>query len=134
MRYYDQTLELSLQVLNCPGPTLLGRDWLHKLKLNWSELFTVNQVSTLTLQSVLDNHKGIFEDKLGTVNVSDVHLHVKKDATPHFYRPRSVPYSMREKIETELYTRGCSRKVLPSQYSLQIGLHRSSLSSRKMEP
>ena len=100
--YYDQTLELSLQVLNCPGPTLLGRDWLHKLKLNWSELFTVNQVSTLTLQSVLDNHKGIFEDKLGTVNVSDVHLHVKKDAIPHFYRPRSVPYSMREKIETEL--------------------------------
>ena len=121
--YYDQTLELSLQVLNCPGPTLLGRDWLHKLKLNWSELFTVNQVSTLTLQSVLDNHKGIFEDKLGTVNVSDVHLHVKKDATPHFYRPRSVPYSMREKIETELQrlqSQGVIDPVLSSDWAAPI--------------
>ena len=29
-------------------------------------------------------------------------LHLKQDAKPHYHRPRSVPYSLRQKVETEL--------------------------------
>ena len=121
--YVDQTFELSLQVVTCQGPTLLGRDWLRKLNLNWSELFRINRMSTLTLQSVLEKNKEVFDDKLGRVNTAEVHLHLKPDATPHFYRPRPVPYSMREKIETELQrmeAQGVIEPVLSSDWAAPI--------------
>ena len=36
-----QNVELSLIVVNGQGPSLLGRDWMDKLKLNWQEVHQV---------------------------------------------------------------------------------------------
>ena len=35
VEYEGQKASLRLQIIAGDGPTLLGRDWLHKLKLNW---------------------------------------------------------------------------------------------------
>ena len=78
-------------------------------------------MSTLTLQSVLEKHKEVFDDKLGRVNTAEVHLHLKPDATPHFYRPRPVPYSMREKIETELQRMEAQGVIEPVLSSDSLG-------------
>ncbi len=39
--YDAQKLTLPLQVVPTDGPTLMGRDWLEKLKLNWQEIHNV---------------------------------------------------------------------------------------------
>ena len=42
VEYDDQKMRLSLLVVTGNGPSLLGRDWLKQLKLNWGELFNLN--------------------------------------------------------------------------------------------
>ena len=83
------------------GPSLLGRDWLSKIRLNWAELYHTQQ-SALTLQDILDKHQTVFSSELGMVREATAKLHVDPQARPKFYRPRSVPYAMREKVDVEL--------------------------------
>jgi len=48
--YQGQTAELPLVIVEGAGPTLLGRDWLSYIRLNWREIHHVHSAS---LQSVL---------------------------------------------------------------------------------
>ena len=82
------------------GLSLLGRDWLQHIRLDWKSL---HQVRTLpTLAHLLDHHKAIFCDELGTVKCTSAKLHVDPQSCPRFYKPRPVPYAMRDKIEQEI--------------------------------
>ena len=83
------------------GPSLLGRDWLSKIKLNWEELHHIDQTK-LTLEAVLDKRSKVFRDELGMVRGVTAKLHIDPQARPKFYRPRSVPYAMKDKVEQEL--------------------------------
>ena len=38
VKYQDQTVDLSLTIVDETGPTLLGRDWLQKIKLKWENI------------------------------------------------------------------------------------------------
>ena len=49
----SQVLTLPLLVVPGQGPSLLGRNWLHKLQLDWSNIFTLQ---TSSLQSILDRY------------------------------------------------------------------------------
>ena len=60
--YKEQKLSMPLLVVAGNGPSLLGRDWLAQLKLDWQELYQVNQ-SQHTLQAILDKHKAVFKDE-----------------------------------------------------------------------
>ena len=53
VEYGDQSKELRLLVVHGNGPSLLGRDWLHHLKLNWKELFQVRKLPSQSLQQIL---------------------------------------------------------------------------------
>ena len=55
-----------------------------------------------SLQEVLNDHADVFKEELGTLQGVEVPVRVKSEAQPHFYRPRPVPYSMRQKVENEL--------------------------------
>lgn len=44
----------------------------------------------------------MFRDELGTLKGMTVKLHVDPEATPRFFKPRSVPYAMKGKVEEEL--------------------------------
>ena len=60
-----QREQLELLVVDYDGPSLFGKDWLTKLKLDWCQL---NQVrATDGLQRVLNSHKNVFDDELGKV-------------------------------------------------------------------
>jgi len=54
---------MPLLVVAGEGPSLLGRDWLAKLKLYWQELNQIHQQSDL--QTILDNHSAVFKEELG---------------------------------------------------------------------
>ena len=38
VKYEAQQVVISIQVVQGSGPTLLGRDWLKHIQLNWKEL------------------------------------------------------------------------------------------------
>ena len=57
---------LPLLVIEGDGPSLMERDWQHKIKLDWQELYHT-QVSQPSLQPVLDKHKEVFNNELGTL-------------------------------------------------------------------
>ena len=82
--YKQQSEQLSLQVLQKEGPTLLGRNWLRYLVLDWKQLKIVRQQTSDALQKVLDNYSEVFQDELGSIHGVKVQLHLKQDAKPHY--------------------------------------------------
>ena len=55
-----------------------------------------------SLNSVLDEHKALFEDGLGTIEPYRATLQLKPDATPKFHKPRPVPLAIRGAIGQDL--------------------------------
>ena len=80
VQYGDQFAKLVLVVVEGSGPSLLGRSWLKYLWLDWSQIAQVHATRLKTLNSVLDQHKALFEDGLGTIEPYQATLHVKPDA------------------------------------------------------
>ena len=62
--YGHQHLTLPLLVTKGNGPSLLGRDWLSQLKLNWRE---INTLMGVKLDEILAQHKEVFQESLGTL-------------------------------------------------------------------
>ena len=54
---------MSLLVVAGEGPSLLGRDWLMELQLDWCELYLIHQ--SLSLQDILNKHEPVFREELG---------------------------------------------------------------------
>ena len=80
------------------------------LKLDWHE---VNALSTMPTQlsSLLQKHSSAFLPGLGTFSGPPVDIQIASDAKPKFYKARSVPFMLKEKIEEEL-DRLVSEKVI----------------------
>ena len=55
-------MHLQLYVMKGAGPTLLGREWLHSIRLNWPLMHLEKQSG---FRDVLDRHAAVFSDKLG---------------------------------------------------------------------
>ena len=100
---------LKLLVVQGGGPCLLGRDWLRVVRLDWR---SIGQVSTsppgtsVSLESrvaVLRNrYEEVFSEKLGTITPFQAKLNVKPGAQPKFFKPRPVPFAIRERVASEL--------------------------------
>ena len=102
VQYGDQFAKLVLVVVEGDGPSLLGRNWLKYLRLDWSRIAQVHATRLKTLNSVLDQHKSLFEEELGSIEPYRATLHVKLDATPKFHKPRPVPLAIRGAIGRDL--------------------------------
>ena len=93
--------ELGLVVVSGTGPSLLGRDWLHRLWLDWREIRMLNATSD-TLEAVLVKHSNLFRDEIGIIRGITAKLYVSPSAKPRFYRPRSIPYALRSRVDQAL--------------------------------
>ena len=94
------------------GPSLLGRDWLRKIKLDWHEIKYAH-----TTEDILQRYSDVFREELGTLKGVTVKLHVDPDAAPCFFKPRVVPYAMKSKVEEELERLQGMGIVEPVQFS-----------------
>ena len=67
--YGDQIATLPLLIIAGDGPSLLGRDWLMKLRLDWQRLglYHMQAAPPTVLQNVLQKHGTVFRDELGLV-------------------------------------------------------------------
>ena len=97
--YNGQSRELPLEVVAGGGPTLLGRDWMSQIRLDWGQ---IHQVHNASLLSILDKYKGVFKEELGTLKGFKAKIYVDPDAPPRYHSARSVPFAMRGLVEKEL--------------------------------
>lgn len=105
---------LDLLVVKGKGPPLLGRDWIKKLKLDWS---SVNRVEPETLEELCDKYSEVFQRSLGKVTGIKAKLHGVPGAIPTFCKPRSVPYALREAVEAQLNKMEADGVITPVNYS-----------------
>ena len=91
---------LPLLVVEGTGPSLLGRDWLSRLRLDWKKILSVH--THRSLDSILEAHEAVFKPELGTLRGMEAKLHVEAEAQPLFFRARTVPFALRQKVEQEL--------------------------------
>ena len=112
VEHLDQSCILSLYVVQTKGPVLMGRDWLHKLRLDWKTIKLLkfsdpsheNSGATTQekLKNLLETYAEVFDDKLGTFKSAKAKITLKEGSQPQFRRARQVPYSLRPKVEKEL--------------------------------
>ena len=100
--YQQQNRRLPIQVVPGKGPTLLGRDWLEKIQIDWHGIHQLQTPPTTSVQQVLDRYPAVFSGKLGEITTASASLHVDSSQQPRFFKARPVPYSLRTKVEAEL--------------------------------
>ena len=66
--YKQQCEHLPIVVVAGDGPSLLGRNWLKQIRLDWNSICTVARADAEegSLKSLLREHE-VFKDELGTV-------------------------------------------------------------------
>ncbi len=123
VQYENQTKDLVLTVVTGNGPSLLRRNWLQHLMLNWQEIRAMRSHAVGSLEYLLDKYHDVFNEELGTIKSFSAKLHVKPDETPKFYKPHSVPYTLRSSIEDEidrLERQGILEKITHSEWATLI--------------
>ena len=76
VQYGDQTQKLKLVVVAGDGPTLLGRNWLKYIRLNWNSIFAVR------VARIHCNIKKHYSQK--NLQPYTASLHVQSGAIPRF--------------------------------------------------
>ena len=115
--YNNQEAELNLLVVSGNGPNLLGRDLIGKIKLDWSGIYNLQGSGNSSCQQILNKHKALFADELGTVKGTTSRFHIQADVQPKFFKARPVPYALQQKVEAELNRLEASGVIKPIQFS-----------------
>ena len=107
-------VDLPLMIVEMDGPTLLGRNWLSSLKLDWSELHRLHDGA---LEEVLRKHSSVFQEDLGTLKDTQVKIHVDPSVSPKFCSARPVPYAMCPMVDEALDKLVEQNVIEPVQFS-----------------
>ena len=103
--YRDQQAKLELVVVKQDSPCLLGRDWLKAIKIDVNFIHTV-VASVTNIQQLSTIHATLFKEGLVLFKgiVTKLLLDPTGEKQPKFYKARTVPFALKERIEKEL---GC---------------------------
>jgi len=101
VNYEEQEKELLVCVVPGDGPTLLGRELLREITLNW-KLLKLNAMEPDDLTDVLKRDKAVFGDDWGRLKDIKAKFLPKSGAKPTFCKPRPVALARKEAIEREL--------------------------------
>ena len=112
--YKKQVAKVPLVVVKGEGPSLFGRNWLEQIRLDWQEIYCLRPKS---LQSVLQRHRALFQEGLGTLQGHKVKIVTDPEATPRFCKARTVPYALRDKVDAELSRLVKEGTLEPVQFS-----------------
>ena len=125
VQYQTQQVNLPIVVTKGKGLALMGRDWLSKLKLDWHQISNIQQANPPKpkLEDIVQQFPKLFDGKLGTIKGFTAELKVKENAPPQYFKPRTVPFALRDKVEAEiqrLEKEGVLRKVESSDWATPI--------------
>lgn len=117
VKYSKKTSRLSALVVPGSGLCLLGRDWLHQLHINWSK------VCNLQIDDYRNLFLELFKPGLGKLKNYKAKLYMDQDVQPRFFKARTVPYALWEKVEAEigrLVSDGVLKSVEYSDWAVPI--------------
>ena len=134
VKYGRQQHQLPVYVVNGNGPSLMGRNWLQKITLNWKSLNLASVPDSQTTGSPRDNwkqkveavvgaHKNIFQEGLGQINTFEAALQLKPGAKLKFCKARPVPFALKAAIEKELdrlESEGILEKISYSEWAAPV--------------
>ena len=100
--YKAQRARLPLVVITGNRPALLGRNWLRKLKLDCSAIFSIQVTTNSDLDKILEQHTQLFDGEPGCIKGYKAELRLKDGAKPVFVTARPVPYAMKPMVGQEL--------------------------------
>ena len=100
VQYKSQQATLPLFVIKGQGASLLGRNWLKSIRINWSKINLIDTDNSV--EKLLAKHSKLFRPELGTLQGMEAKIFVPQNAQPRFYKPRPVAYSLKSKVEQEL--------------------------------
>lgn len=96
----EQTKQLMLLVAKGSGPTLMGRNWIQHLHLDWSR---VNHLPvTDPVSDMYERYSPVFNADRGVISGVKAKLRVMENANPKFCKARSVPYALSEAVDKQL--------------------------------
>ena len=102
VKFKSQEKELTLQVVETPGPALF---WLSKIQLDWGEIKalklsqTPEGVMQQKVDQLLQQYETVFSEGEGTLKGHKADWKVKKGCQPSFYKPPQVTYALRLKVQ-----------------------------------
>ena len=114
VEHNGQTRTLPLIVTEGSGPSLLGRDWLSALRLDWKAIFSVE--ATLAPASTRQVQRCVQRGP-GRATGGQAKIYVDKDERPRFFKTRQVPFAIRQKVEEELEHLQALGVIQPVQFS-----------------
>ena len=115
-KHNGQNATMPLLVVQGDGPSLIGRNWLAQIQLDWKGIFSIK--GGQSLERLLTQHSDVFRDELGTVKDVKVKLYVKENSTPKFFKPRTLPLALREKVSSELDRLEKNSIITPVKHSV----------------
>lgn len=115
--YQHQQHKLQLLIVPGTGPSLLGRDWLQHINLDWTRVNLLHSSPDKRIDEVLAKYPSVFKDDLGEIQGATATLNVDSSKPPRFYKARPVPYSLRTKVEAELTRLQDMGVISPVQFS-----------------
>ena len=88
--YQKQTADLPLIVVKGNKHTLLGRNWLYQIRLNWGQIKCVQKPQ---LHQLLDKYSEVFSEELGTMKDQKATIELTSDVKPRYHKARTIPYA-----------------------------------------
>ncbi|KAK0144151.1 hypothetical protein N1851_017503 [Merluccius polli] len=125
-KYGNQRGDLPLVIVKGDRPALLGRNWLTNFRLDWASIFSVTPAggcNNADVEAVLQKHKAVFSEELGTIREFKASITVKPNTKPVFRKARPVPYALKDAVEKELNRlekAGIISKIEHSQWAAPI--------------
>ncbi|GBL64616.1 Uncharacterized protein K02A2.6 [Araneus ventricosus] len=123
VEYRNQISNLNLYIVKENLDTILGREWLYKINLDWQAIKAVRATSKRNLSQLLEEYKNIFDEELGEINNYQVKLELKPEVKPIFCRVRTVPFALKGRVENEidrLEKEGIIEKVEHSEWATPV--------------
>ncbi|XP_045497525.1 uncharacterized protein K02A2.6-like [Colias croceus] len=128
--YKNTVIEGRIFVIDREVDTVVGREWLRKLNLNF-ELNTIyKEEQDITekefkykLQTLLEEYKELFTEEIGEIKDYQAAFKLKEGSVPVYLKPRPVPFALKNQVEAEidrLEKEGILEKVTYSQWGTPI--------------
>lgn len=104
--YLGTSQNIKFYVIQNGGPPLLGRDFMTKFKIYFASSY-VNKISVdnqciVEVQQLLNEFPDLWKDELGCFNKFEIDFQLKEGARPIFFKPRTIPFALKNKVEDEL--------------------------------
>ena len=100
VEYKGEIRSILLYVIAGNGPPLLGRDFYYAFRLTIHNLEEFQPKDIIgELSTTFSN---IFSQKLGLFKHGTIHLNLRKDVQPKFFKARPLPFALRQRVESEI--------------------------------